>query len=61
MHLSPQRLKPASGWLISHDWILANADSPWAYMWWAYINGGDARYAAVDEMLLEDRPSTFYR
>jgi hypothetical protein len=40
------------GWLIGHDWILANADSPWAYMWWAYIDGGDARYAAVDETLV---------
>lgn len=40
------------GWLLGHDWIIANRDSPLTYLWWAYIDGGDARYATVEPTLL---------
>lgn len=40
------------GWLLGHDWILNHRDSAWTYMWWAYIDGGDARYASVDETVM---------
>jgi hypothetical protein len=32
-------------WLVLHDTIPASRDAWWAYPWWAYIDGGDARYA----------------
>lgn len=32
------------GWLILHEPIADSHDSPWAYAWWAYIDGGDLRY-----------------
>ncbi|MDX1510546.1 MAG: hypothetical protein R3249_04315 [Nitriliruptorales bacterium] len=32
------------GWLLLHERIADAADQPWAYIWWAYIDGGDARY-----------------
>ena len=35
------------GWLILHDQIAAARDAAWAYPWWAYIDGGDARYATA--------------
>jgi len=33
------------GWLILHERMAALRDVPWAYVWWAYIDGGDMRYA----------------
>jgi hypothetical protein len=32
------------GWLVLFDRIRHSPDSPWAYPWWAYIDGGDTRY-----------------
>ncbi len=32
-------------WLIFHDAISSAKDQMWAYTWWAYIDGGDIRYA----------------
>ncbi len=32
-------------WLIAHEAIAGARDSAWAYPWWSYIDGGDARYA----------------
>lgn len=40
------------GWLLGHDSIVAHRDAPWAYVWWAYIDGGDARYATAEPLLL---------
>jgi hypothetical protein len=40
------------GWLVLHDRIAAARDAPWAYPWWAYIDGGDARYAHAPAELL---------
>jgi len=39
-------------WLLFHDAIIAARDSAWAYPWWAYIDGGDLRYAAATPTLL---------
>jgi len=39
-------------WLIAHDAIAASRDSAWAYPWWAYIDGGDLRYANATPTLL---------
>ena len=36
------------GWVVMRDAIAASPDAPWAYAWWAYIDGGDARYATAD-------------
>ncbi len=33
------------GWVVFRDSIRVSPDSIWAYPWWAYIDGGDARYA----------------
>lgn len=33
------------GWLLLHERIAGARDAAWAYTWWAYIDGGDARYA----------------
>ncbi len=33
------------GWLVFREAIAANPDAPWTYVWWAYIDGGDSRYA----------------
>ncbi len=33
------------GWLVAQEQIVAAPDSPLAYPWWAYIDGGDLRYA----------------
>jgi hypothetical protein len=40
------------GWLVLHPLIAEAADAPWAYAWWAYIDGGDLRYARPDAVLL---------
>ena len=39
-------------WLIAHDAIAASRDAAWAYPWWAYIDGGDMRYAEATPTLL---------
>jgi hypothetical protein len=40
------------GWLVLHDPIVDSPDSPWAYIWWMYIDGGDGRYATSDPTLV---------
>ena len=40
------------GWLVLHDRIAAARDAAWAYPWWAYIDGGDARYAVAPPSLV---------
>jgi hypothetical protein len=40
------------GWLLLRDAIAVSPDAPWAYVWWAYIDGGDARYAVGDPLLV---------
>jgi hypothetical protein len=40
------------GWLILHRQIAAGRDAAWAYPWWAYIDGGDRRYATAPADLL---------
>jgi hypothetical protein len=40
------------GWLLLHDRLPALKDTPWAYVWWAYIDGGDLRYATAPTELL---------
>jgi len=40
------------GWLVLHDQIAAARNAAWAYPWWAYIDGGDARYASASGQLL---------
>lgn len=32
-------------WVLLHDTIAQSRDAAWAYPWWAYIDGGDFRYA----------------
>jgi len=39
-------------WLVAHDAIAASRDAAWAYPWWAYIDGGDMRYAEATPTLL---------
>lgn len=39
-------------WLLFHDTIQASRDAAWAYPWWAYIDGGDLRYAGSSPTLL---------
>jgi hypothetical protein len=39
-------------WLITHDAIATARDAAWAYPWWAYIDGGDMRYAEATPTLL---------
>ena len=39
-------------WLLAHDAIAASRDAAWAYPWWAYIDGGDMRYAEATPTLL---------
>ncbi len=39
-------------WLLFHDAIAAARDAAWAYPWWAYIDGGDLRYAEAPPTLL---------
>ncbi len=40
------------GWLLLRDTIAASPDVPWTYIWWAYIDGGDLRYAKPDINLI---------
>ena len=40
------------GWLVLHENIQASRDAAWAYSWWAYIDGGDLRYAGSSPNLL---------
>jgi len=39
-------------WLLFHDAIIAAHDAAWAYPWWAYIDGGDLRYADPTSTLI---------
>jgi len=39
-------------WLLLHDTIAASRDAAWAYPWWAYIDGGDLRYAEAPANLV---------
>jgi hypothetical protein len=39
-------------WLLLHERIAAARDAAWAYTWWAYIDGGDQRYATAPVELL---------
>jgi hypothetical protein len=39
-------------WLLFHDAINAAREAAWAYPWWAYIDGGDMRYAEASPTLL---------
>jgi hypothetical protein len=39
-------------WLLGHDAIAAARDAAWAYPWWAYIDGGDMRYADATPTLV---------
>jgi hypothetical protein len=39
-------------WLLFHDAIAAGRDAAWAYPWWAYIDGGDLRYAEAPAALV---------
>jgi hypothetical protein len=39
-------------WLLFHDAIAASRDAAWAYPWWAYIDGGDLRYAEAPANLV---------
>jgi len=34
------------GWVLLRERIIAAPDAIWSYPWWAYIDGGDARYAS---------------
>lgn len=40
------------GWLLMHENMAGLRDVPWAYIWWAYIDGGDMRYATAPVELL---------
>ena len=40
------------GWLLLHERIADAGDQPWAYIWWAYIDGGDARYLLAPTELI---------
>lgn len=40
------------GWLLLHERIADARDAGWAYTWWAYIDGGDQRYAMAPVELL---------
>jgi len=39
-------------WLLFHEAIRAAQDAAWAYPWWAYIDGGDLRYAQPSSTLV---------
>ena len=39
-------------WLLFHELLARSRDAAWAYPWWAYIDGGDLRYAAPSSTLL---------
>jgi hypothetical protein len=40
------------GWLAFRESIQASPGAAWAYPWWAYIDGGDLRYAGSSPTLL---------
>jgi len=40
------------GWLVLHDRMADLRDTAWAYPWWAYIDGGDLRYATAPTELV---------
>jgi hypothetical protein len=40
------------GWVVFRDVIRVSPDSIWAYPWWAYIDGGDARYASDSAVVI---------
>ncbi len=40
------------GWLLLHQQMAELRDVPWAYVWWAYIDGGDMRYATAPTELI---------
>jgi hypothetical protein len=40
------------GWLLERGSIAAARDAAWAYPWWAYIDGGDLRYAQPSPQLV---------
>ncbi len=40
------------GWLVLHETIQGSREAAWAYPWWAYIDGGDLRYAGSSSNLL---------
>ncbi|MFO0554366.1 MAG: hypothetical protein U0271_38650 [Polyangiaceae bacterium] len=40
------------GWLVFRHAIQSAPQAIWAYPWWAYIDGGDARYAGNGALLL---------
>ncbi|MCB1615822.1 MAG: hypothetical protein KDI30_07390 [Pseudomonadales bacterium] len=40
------------GWLVFHDAIVNGKDASWTYIWWAYIDGGDYRYAEFGSTLV---------
>jgi hypothetical protein len=39
-------------WLVFHDAIRDAHDAAWAYPWWAYIDGGDLRFAQPSSTML---------
>ena len=39
-------------WLLFHETIASARDAAWAYPWWAYIDGGDMRYANATSTLV---------
>jgi len=39
-------------WLVLRESIQASPDAAWAYPWWAYIDGGDLRFAGSSSTLL---------
>lgn len=39
-------------WLTLHETIAVSRDAAWAYPWWAYIDGGDFRYAEASPTLV---------
>jgi hypothetical protein len=40
------------GWVVFRDTIRVSPDSIWAYPWWAYIDGGDLRYASGSAVVI---------
>jgi hypothetical protein len=39
-------------WVLFYDAIMAGKGQLWAYGWWAYLDGGDARYVTRDVYVL---------
>jgi len=40
------------GWVLLRESIIASPDAIWSYPWWAYIDGGDLRYAEAPTNLV---------